>query len=266
MDVVASSISQSVQDGTYRTFQVIPQKLNRKSQSLILILTLTPPIEPTDDWTIEQLLQWCHQRSQSSINQKTDGLVNALQELYDNAERDIWDLHRMAVSQNADMMDTAADTENIAPVGLEGAKTVYDAKMDGTVSEKPTAASNNNNASAAAQTKKTLKNLFIEIQSGPHEGATFLLKPRMNRPCEIGRSKGKKFLQRGISLFKDTEVSTCHGKFEYKAGKMFFTDTGSTNGTSFMGEAIEDNCPIELVDGMVIVVGDSELKFAIVDN
>ena len=47
---------------------------------------------------------------------------------------------------------------------------------------------------------------------------------------------------------------------------MFYTDTGSTNGTSFRGEAIEDNEPMELSDGLVLVFGESELEFTIVDN
>lgn len=114
--------------------------------------------------------------------------------------------------------------------------------------------------------KSQQNNLLVEVLTGPHEGATFLLKPRPSRPCEIGRSKGKKFLSRGVSLHKDSEVSTCHGKFECKAGKMYYTDTGSTNGTSYMGEAIEDNVPMEIANGMVLVFGMSELRFTLVDN
>ena len=116
------------------------------------------------------------------------------------------------------------------------------------------------------QSKQSQTNLLVEVMSGPHEGATYLLKPRISRPCEIGRSKGKKFLSRGVSLHKDSEVSTCHGKFEFKAGKMYYTDTGSTNGTSYMGEAIQDNVPLEIENGMVLVFGMSELKFTLVEN
>ena len=52
-------------------------------------------------------------------------------------------------------------------------------------------------------------------------------------------------------------MSTCHGKFENKAGKIYYTDTGSTNGT---------HVPMELTDGMVLAFGDCELEFTIVDN
>jgi len=155
-----------------------------------------------------------------------------------------------------------ADTENIAPITNN-----IQVHNDASTSIDPVkAALGNENETERKPKKGQFYNLFIEVQTGPHEGATYLLKPRSSRPCDIGRSKGKKFQQRGVSLFKDSEVSTCHGKFEYKAGRMYYTDTGSTNGTSFMGEAMEDNVQMEIICGMVLGVGDSELKFTIVDN
>ncbi len=221
------------------------------------------------------------------MNSKTDELVDSLQELQDNAERDIWELHNLAVRQNIDddnhedeneaqtnegaeptnpnkiatAEETEADAENTHPnLNLPTADQTSVNKASTTSSAAATKSSN------PMPSKKRHQNLFINILSGPHEGATFLLKPRPSRPCEIGRSRSKKFVQRGISLSKDSEVSTCHGKFEAKGGKMFYTDTGSTNGTSYMGEAIEDNVPLELNSGMVLVFGESELEFSLVDN
>lgn len=262
----------------------IPPYLRVRSR---LTLSINKSTEPTEDWTVEQLLQWCLQKSQSSVNSKTDELINSLQEMQHNAERDIWELHNLAV-QNLDTGDADGDVvdadgpkrdvevpavgeENIEPnVHVNATKMNSEVddctKPTGSKAASSTKTTESNTKPNQKAKKKNTKNLFISIRTGPHEGATFLLKPRQSRPCEIGRSKGKKFLQRGISLFKDSEVSTCHGKFEFKAGKMFYTDTGSTNGTSFRGEAIEDNEPMELSDGLVLVFGESELEFTIVDN
>jgi hypothetical protein len=55
--------------------------------------------------------------------------------------------------------------------------------------------------------------ITIQITVGPHAPSTYTIHPKPNTPCVIGRSKGKKFTKNGISLYKDQEVSTTHGKF-----------------------------------------------------
>lgn len=242
-------------------------------------------LEPTDDWTMEELLQWCHLQSQKTVSQKSDELIDVLQQLYDNAEREIWDMHKMAVDADAENKEEEMSPSHNgkSQIGLQNDETVPSnsgtkqnvsngvdvVKSKKTVSGS-TSTTTKRTAKQPSRSKRKQSNLHVEILTGPHEGSTYLLKPRTNRPCEIGRSKGKKFRERGISIFKDSEVSTSHGKFETKpgaghAGKIYFVDTGSTNGTSFMGEALEDNVPLELVDGMVLCFGESDLRFTILE-
>ncbi len=129
----------------------------------------------------------------------------------------------------------------------------------------------------ATTTKKTL--LQITILSGPHESQTFQLQPKNNNStqssscCLIGRSKGKKFLRNGISLNKDQEVSTTHGKFSMEEvlvdnggtdgvqNKFYYTDVGSTNGST-VGDNVrlEPNVRMEIEEGMVLRIGNSTLK------
>jgi len=107
------------------------------------------------------------------------------------------------------------------------------------------------------------KGIRVEVMSGPHAGAKFYLDPRSRAPCFLGRSAGKKFTERGISLSSDLEVSTTHGKFELKKGSYFYTDQGSTNGSYYKNVLMEPYQALELVSGMVLTVGTSELKISL---
>ena len=133
---------------------------------------------------------------------------------------------------------------------------------------KPSSATSSS-AQSTATTKKTL--LQITILSGPHASQTFQLRPKNNSTqssscCLIGRSKGKKFLRNGISLNKDQEVSTTHGKFSMMEedgvqNKFYYTDVGSTNGST-VGDNVrlEPNVRMEIEEGMVLRIGNSTLK------
>ena len=99
----------------------------------------------------------------------------------------------------------------------------------------------------------------------------------------MGRSKGKKFVTNGISLFKDQEVSTTHGKIiveeeEEKEEKkehstttrmnnprqlFYFVDVGSTNGTFYNGVALEPHQRLLLTNDMELRVGNSVLKISL---
>ena len=99
------------------------------------------------------------------------------------------------------------------------------------------------------------------VQAGDHVGRTFELRlTRKGAPCWIGRSQGKKFRHNGISLPKDLEVSTTHGKIELRDGIVQFTDTGSTNGSKVDGKNLEADEPIPLTTGTLLTVGQTQME------
>lgn len=55
----------------------------------------------------------------------------------------------------------------------------------------------------------------IRVVSGPHLGQRFRLEPTAESKDDvfkIGRSTGKLFKEKGVSLYKDKETSTTHAK------------------------------------------------------
>ena len=156
--------------------------------------------------------------------------------------------------------------------------------------QQPPTPTNTTTTTAAPKSSNTSSLLIISILSGPHASQTYKLQPKHTQPCLIGRSKGKKFLRNGISLSKDQEVSTTHGKFSVEEvvleehevdhddgnmdnyndsqgqgqvqvqKKFYYTDVGSTNGST-VGEArLEANVRVEIEDGMELRIGNSTLK------
>lgn len=129
-----------------------------------------------------------------------------------------------------------------------------------------TASSKKGTAQKRTGSRSALSTLIVKVQvmSGPHIGQEFQLKPKARSYCWVGRSTGQKFTKNGISLCEDQEVSTAHGKILVKAGKLYYSDHGSTNG-SFL---VTNNDEVELMpefmqeleDGMVIRIGLSNLK------
>eukprot|EP00970_Alexandrium_tamarense_P004861 scaffold804_cov211-Alexandrium_tamarense.AAC.4 len=232
--------------------------------------------EPNNSWTIEELMYWSLSQYHSKAISQT---ASHIQSLSDNCDRecdDLMELHRAAVelAENGTRGNGGDNEENVRNHADAAAAAVdVNAKI-----------TNNNNSSTT--TTKTLSpgTITVLITSGPHNASKFTLRPKPCTPCFIGRSKGKKFIKNGISLSKDQEVSTTHGKILVEGGgggglsasgaavngsnsdggsgaKFYFIDVGSTNGTTLNGELIEPETKILLTEGLELKAGGSNLKF-----
>ena len=92
----------------------------------------------------------------------------------------------------------------------------------------------------------------------------FELKVMKKKPCWIGRSSGKKYKVNGISLSKDLEVSTTHGKFELQNdGNVYYVDTGSTNGSVFDGQKVKQDVPHMIKDKSILLVGATTFELTV---
>ena len=155
---------------------------------------------------------------------------------------------------------TNAEEENVNPAyEQEGG----DVDVDGKTSAAASATTNNNTT-----TSTMLDTIHVDVIDGPYAGITYDLLPRKNRSHHvwIGRSAGKKFRSNGISLPKDLEVSTSHGRFEMSRGKFYYVDCASTNGSRIFDVDIEPNQPIEIYNDIQITVGQTVMKVSLTSS
>ncbi|GAX10692.1 hypothetical protein FisN_14Lh207 [Fistulifera solaris] len=183
---------------------------------------------PTGKSTVEDALNFVLQQALAKTDKKAEMALKVLQQELEDGVRELYNCHEQMV-------------EN-----CENSKPSTEAKDK-----------------KGASHKDTLK---IDIISGEHAGSSFFVTPKPNKPCLLGRSKGKKFKQNGVSLCHDLEVSTTHGKFTVENGTFYFTDTGSSNGTLIRDEDVQVDVPYPLEDGIEMKVGQSILKVTFVSQ
>mmetsp|Transcript_15439 Transcript_15439/g.36425 ORF Transcript_15439/g.36425 Transcript_15439/m.36425 type:complete len:232 (-) Transcript_15439:95-790(-) len=119
--------------------------------------------------------------------------------------------------------------------------------------------------SSEARAVDQVVNVKLEVQAGPYAGQSWELKPRKRKVCKFGRSTGKAFTSGGVSLPKDLEVSTTHGKIHVKDGLIAFTDLGSTNGTEINGKAVKEGVATPLCSGDKLLIGATAFTVTLVD-
>ena len=245
--------------------------------------------EPTEDWKVEHVLQWWLLRANAESEAEYNTIVENLGKQLEEGKKEIWEAHEQVSeivkkSENIENQSNniivnnnnssnskteASKRQSIEkPAPKPKAKPVTAASTRPTRSKKPTAvaaaAANASAASAPKPETKKLDTIHIEIVKGPYAGTFYDLQPKTRSPSWLGRSSSAKFKDRGISLPQDLEVSTSHGKFEFKQGTFYFTDVASTNGTRINNEDCEPNQPYELkAKGMTILAGQTTMKITL---
>lgn len=193
-------------------------------------------------------MQWCYLQSKQKTIHQIEDMKNKLEKQFAHGKKEIMEIHDKIMESQQAMEDDEMDRKSLNTANNENMNPNQQT-AEVTQSKLPSSSS-----------KPSYNAIHIEMISGPHCGEAFLLKPRSRQPCLIGRSAGKKFRERGISLKKDPEVSTSHGKFEMKTGgKFYYTDTGSTNGSFIEGNDLGANVAFELKNGMEIMFGGASL-------
>ena len=245
-------------------------------------------------------MHWWLLRANTESEAECDRLVEGLSKQLDNGKKELWEAHKQVSeiigdndsngnenSENVENHNSRSNNQNQQPssdIEKKNSKRQINDKLDTKLNTKPvpeivvpvasSRPTRNRKAASAAETTDTSisvsasatnntkpDTIHIDIVGGPYEGTFYDLQPKSRCHAWIGRSSSAKFKDRGISLPQDLEVSTSHGRFEFKGGKFYFTDVASTNGTRINGEGCEPNVPYELpATGMTILAGQTIMK------
>ena len=146
---------------------------------------------------------------------------------------------------------TSYNAENAPPNGVAVA-----------VNTSTTTNEENNNHTSKPRSTVIVQAKIVESDLYEH-GRVFEIKVRKKAFCWVGRSSSKKFRNNGISLSKDLEVSTTHGKFSIEDGLVYYTDTGSTNGSKINGKSLEEDEPYLIESGMTLLVGATKFQLTL---
>lgn len=153
-----------------------------------LLTTSTAAAVPTEDWTIEQVLQQYFSKGIKLVEDEENMVVQRLDEQFNVGVAECYEMCK----------ENALTTPN-----------------------------NHDTTTTAAARSQSFR---VVITAGPHAPHTVVLHAHRFVPCMVGRSKGKKFRENGLSLFKDGEVSTTHGHFLYDGAALYFVDIGCVFG------------------------------------
>lgn len=192
-----------------------------------------PEEEPAEAWTVEQALQYCLLQAHRETEEKYNQIETSLNQQLEKGKNDIWKCHKRVLEESTNEQSPNRSALRSVSSNKSGIKP----KKTGS----PTTVN-------------------IQITGGHYDGNAYTLVPKVRHPCWVGRSQGRKFKERGISLSKDLEISTTHGKFEVIAGKLHYTDTGSTNGSKVGEKELEPDAPLPLENGTELILGQSILK------
>lgn len=238
-------------------------------------------------------MQWCLEQATKQIEITLNDVEKKVNDELNNEISDIWETyHRVQNestgsiknssmnndSSHSTVVAAAVSNENVTPSIVNR---MYDdehqqnniasstKKFSDMKISTNTVINNNETGSGngVIQQQQQQQAIRVDIVSGPYIGKFFILKPTSRSACLIGRSTSKKFKDKGISLSKDGEISTSHGKIEKIDNDYYYIDTGSTNGSKLKesGYEIPSHEPILLpkISITELIIGASTLQIQI---
>jgi hypothetical protein len=194
-----------------------------------------PIAEPNNEWTVEQVLQWHLLQSHLATDQKHEELVSSLKRQFEQGREEV---HQVLSEQSENVRVVAPGG------GTESAATA---------------------ATTASTSRRTATKALVPWFTFKSHQDHMLVKlsctanPNPMHPVLSVDQLGKNSANGG-SVWPRTVRCQQHGKFEIIGGKVYFTDVGSTNGTTCKDQLLATNSPFLLDDNVELILGGSTLR------
>ncbi|KAI2501450.1 hypothetical protein MHU86_13040 [Fragilaria crotonensis] len=137
--------------------------------------------EPTENWSVEHVLQWHLLQSHALTDQKHAELVESLQRQFEERKQELW-----RIMESDENVPSVSSSNVMVAAPSKGAK-AYNAA----ISKQPFATLN-------TTVIKKVQAIHIQVTTGPHTGMTVTVQPKANTACLVGRSAGKKFREKEL--------------------------------------------------------------------
>lgn len=234
------SVNDGMSGGCLRA-AAITAEVQFHANAHISYLFLATFSEPNEEWTVEEVFQWTLLRSYKLIDERCETIAENLRNELTEGGKQLEYVRKDVAQKEA----VIVQSEN---------------RPNGDTKPVPKATS-----TRATRSDAVLLRVEVVESAAYDPGHVFELKVTKKNKCSVGRSSGKKYKTNGISLSKDLEVSTSHGKFElHKDGNVYYTDTGSTNGSFGDGEELTPDTPYMIQNGTILRIGSTKFECKIV--
>lgn len=157
----------------------------------------------SNDMTVEDFLKARCLSLAGEINSFGDKLENKLRQEFEDGKKELLSVHRQCV-EGFEESGGVADMDCTEAVDKEN-----DPESGASTQSRPSRSASTAAASATRSTrKKAQPTVHVLVEAGPHANLKAVLKPTKATASMVGRSTGKKFREKGLSLSKVRE-SVC---------------------------------------------------------
>ena len=165
----------------------------------------------SDDMTVEDFLKARCLSLAGEINSFGAKLENKLRQEFEDGKKELLSVHRQCV-------EGAEETEGVADMDCTEVVDKENDPQSASTRGRPSRSASTAASTTRSTRKKTQPTVHVLVEAGPHANLKAVLKPTKATASMVGRSTGKKFREKGLSLSKVRECISYGVSMEIVSG------------------------------------------------